>query len=79
MPEGARGYDAVYVLAKAIEKAGAADSEKIRAALWEVSYAGLTSHIKFEKVGPAGKESGQSPASTRLVKIDDGKVTLISK
>ncbi|MEH2511042.1 branched-chain amino acid transport system substrate-binding protein [Nitrobacteraceae bacterium AZCC 1564] len=79
MPEGARGYDAVRVLAKAIEKAGAADSEKIRAALWEVSYAGLTGNIKFEKVGPTGKESGQSPASTHLVKIEDGKVTLVSK
>jgi branched-chain amino acid transport system substrate-binding protein len=79
MPEGARGYDAVRVLAKAIEKAGAADSEKIRAALWEVSYAGLTGNIRFEKVGPAGKESGQSPATTHLVKIEDGKVALISK
>lgn len=79
MPEGARGYDAVRVLAKAIEKAGAADSEKIRAALWEISYAGLTGNIKFEKVGPAGKESGQSPASTHLVKIENGKVALVSK
>ncbi|MFC0239856.1 ABC transporter substrate-binding protein [Rhodopseudomonas telluris] len=79
MPEGARGYDAVNVLAKAIEKAGAADPEKIRAALWEVSYSGLTGKIKFEKVGPAGKESGQSPAVTHLVKIEDGKVVLVSK
>jgi branched-chain amino acid transport system substrate-binding protein len=79
MPEGARGYDAVRVLAQAIEKAGSADSEKIRAALWEVSYAGLTGNIRFEKVGPSGKESGQSPATTHLVKIEDGKVALISK
>ena len=79
MPEGARGYDAVRVLAKAIEKAGAAEPEKIRAALWQVSYAGLTGNIKFEKVGPDGKESGQSPASTHLVKIEDGKVALVSK
>jgi branched-chain amino acid transport system substrate-binding protein len=79
MPEGARGYDAVRVLAKAIEKAGAAESEKIRAALWEISYAGLTGNIRFEKMGPEGKESGQSPASTHLVKIEDGKVALVSK
>lgn len=79
MPEGARGYDAVRVLALAIAKAGAPDSEKIRKALWEISYPGLTGHIKFEKVGPAGKESGQSPASTHLVKIESGKVTLVSK
>lgn len=79
MPEGARGYDAVRVLGKAIEKAGSADPEKIRAALWDVHYAGLTGNIKFEKAGPAGKESGQSPASTHLVKIENGKVVLISK
>ncbi|WP_031337138.1 ABC transporter substrate-binding protein [Rhodopseudomonas sp. B29] len=79
LPEGARGHDAVYVLARAIEKAGSAEPEKIRAALWEISYAGLTGNIKFEKAGPVGKESGQSPASTHLVKIDDGKVTLVSK
>jgi branched-chain amino acid transport system substrate-binding protein len=79
MPEGARGYDAVRILAKAIEKAGAADPENIRAALWQVSYAGLTGNIKFEKVGPEGKESGQSPASTHLVKIEEGKVSLVSK
>ncbi len=79
MPEGARGYDAVYVLAKAIEKAGAADPEKIRAALWEVSHPGLTGVIKFEKIGPEGKESGQSAASTHLVTIANGKVELYGK
>lgn len=78
-PEGARGYDAVYILAKAIAKAGAPDSEKIRAALWEVSHPGLTGEIKFEKVGPAGKESGQNAAHTHVVAIKNGKVELISK
>jgi len=79
LPEGGRGYDAVYVLARAIEKAGAAEPEKIRAALWELEYPGLTSKIKFEKVGPAGKESGQSFGSTHLIGIVDGKITLADK
>ncbi|MEO7399665.1 MAG: ABC transporter substrate-binding protein [Polaromonas sp.] len=79
MPEGARGYDAIHTIAAAISKAGSADSEKIRAALWEVKIAGITGNISFNKVGPAGKESGQSPATTHLVKIDNGKIVLISK
>lgn len=79
MPEGARGYDGIYTIAEAIKKAGSADSEKIRAALWEVKLAGITGNISFNKVGPAGKESGQSSASTHLVKIDSGKIVLISK
>lgn len=79
LPEGARGYDGIQVLAAAIKKAGVAEPEKIRAALWQVDYPGLTGRIVFEKVGPAGSESGQSPATTHLVKIDDGKVVLVSK
>ena len=79
LPEGARGYDGIQVLAAAIKKAGVAEPEKIRAALWEVDYPGLTGRIIFEKVGPTGSESGQSPATTHLVKIDDGKVVLVSK
>nr|HAQ91962.1 ABC transporter substrate-binding protein [Afipia sp.] len=63
----------------AIKKAGVAEPEKIRAALWEIEFPGLTGRIVFEKVGPAGAESGQSPATTHLVKIDDGKVVLVSK
>ena len=79
MPEGARGYDAIHTIAAAIAKAGSADSDKIRAALWEIKLSGITGNISFNKVGPAGKESGQSPATTHLVKIDNGKVVLVGK
>lgn len=80
MTEGARGYDGIYTIAEAFKKAGAADPEKIRAGLWQVKFSGLTGHIAFNKVGPAGKESGQAPAMTHLVKIDDnGKIILVSK
>lgn len=79
MPEGARGYDGIYTIAEAIKKAGGDDPEKIRAALWDVKFSGLTGNISFNKVGPAGKESGQSPATTHLVKIENGKIVLVSK
>ncbi|MDQ6685804.1 MAG: ABC transporter substrate-binding protein, partial [Pseudomonadota bacterium] len=70
----------IYTIAEAYKIAGAADPEKIRAALWKVKLSGLTGNIEFNKVGPAGKESGQSPAMTHLVKIDDnGKIVLVSK
>lgn len=79
MPEGARGYDGIYTIAEAIKKAVVADSEKIRAALWDVKFAGITGNISFNKVGPAGRESGQSPATTHLVKVENGKVVLVGK
>ncbi len=77
LTEGFRGYDGIRTIAAAIAKAGAADPEKIRAALWQVELTGLTGKIKFEKVGPAGKESGQSTPNTYLVKVDGNKVSLV--
>ncbi len=78
MPEGARGYDGIHTIAEAFRLAGAADAEKIRAALWKVKFSGLTGHIAFNKIGPAGKESGQSAAMTHMVRIDDNaKIVLV--
>lgn len=77
LTEGFRGYDGIRTIAAAVAKAGEADSEKIRAALWEVELTGLTGKIKFEKVGPAGRESGQSKPNTYLVKVDNDKVVLV--
>ena len=77
LTEGFRGYDGIRTIAQAVAKAGAADPEKIRAALWNVDFKGITGRIKFEKVGPAGKESGQSTPNTYLVKINGGKVDLV--
>jgi branched-chain amino acid transport system substrate-binding protein len=56
--------------------AGKADPKAVRDALWQVNVMGLNGPIKFEKDGPAGKESGQSKPSIFIVQIKDGKITL---
>jgi branched-chain amino acid transport system substrate-binding protein len=71
-----RGYDGIRTIAEAIRIAGKADAEAIRTALWKVDILGLNGKIKFEKDGPAGKESGQSIPNVYLVKIEGGKVTV---
>ena len=48
----------------------------IRDALWKVSFTGVNGPIKFDKDGPAGKESGQSKPSIFIVQVRDGKVAL---
>jgi branched-chain amino acid transport system substrate-binding protein len=77
LTEGFRGYDGIQTLAAAITKAGKADPEAIRKALWETQITGLNGKIAFTKAGPAGKESGQSIPAVYVVKIDNGKVTLV--
>jgi branched-chain amino acid transport system substrate-binding protein len=74
--ESFRGYDGIRTIAAAIEKAGKAEPEAIRAAFWNVDIKGLNGDIKFQKQGPAGKESGQSVPNVYLIKIDDGKVVV---
>jgi branched-chain amino acid transport system substrate-binding protein len=77
LTEGFRGYDGISTLAAAIEKAGKADPEAIRQALWQTQLTGVNGKIAFTKQGPAGKESGQSIPAVYVVKIDGGKVTLV--
>jgi branched-chain amino acid transport system substrate-binding protein len=74
--ESFRGYDGIRTIAAAIEKAGKAEPEAIRAALWQLDITGLNGKIKFTKSGPAGKESGQSIPTVYLIKIEDGKVII---
>jgi branched-chain amino acid transport system substrate-binding protein len=76
LTEGFRGHDGIATLAEAIRLAGRAEPEAIRDALWKVSLMGVNGPIRFEKDGPAGKESGQSRPSIFLVQIKDGKPTL---
>ncbi|RUZ71007.1 ABC transporter substrate-binding protein, partial [Mesorhizobium sp. M7A.F.Ca.US.006.01.1.1] len=71
---GFRGYDGIKTIAAAIERAGKAEPDAIRQALWDVKVKGAGSDIAFEKEGPAGKESGQSHPRVYLVKIEGGKV-----
>jgi branched-chain amino acid transport system substrate-binding protein len=78
LTEGVRGYDGVRTIAAAVTAAGAADPEKIREALWKIQLTGLTGNIKFQKVGPTGKESGQSLPATYVVKIEGGKLAQIT-
>ena len=47
----ANSYDAVYIIAQAIEKAGAYDRDKLREAMYQVRYDGLVGKYEpaFEK------------------------------
>jgi branched-chain amino acid transport system substrate-binding protein len=76
LTEGFRGHDGIATIAEAVRLAGKDEAKAIREALWKVSITGLNGPIRFEKDGPAGKESGQSKPSIFIVQIKDGKVTL---
>ncbi len=53
LPEGAAtissSYDAVYVLAQAIERAGSLDPDKLVSALEQVDYKGVAGRLRFNK------------------------------
>ncbi len=49
----AAGYQAVHILADAINRAGSTDPEKIRQALLKTNYNGLTGNFKFASDGQA--------------------------
>jgi branched-chain amino acid transport system substrate-binding protein len=76
MTEGFRGVDGIMTIGAAINKAGNAEPMAIRDALWTVEVQGINGPIKFDKEGPAGKESGQSSPSIFLVTIQNGTVAL---
>jgi branched-chain amino acid transport system substrate-binding protein len=76
LTEGFRGYDGILTAAEGVKLAGKPDPKAVQEALWKVNIMGLNGPIKFEKDGPAGKESGQSKPSIFIVQIRDGKVAL---
>ena len=76
LTEGFRGHDGIATIAEAMKIAGKDEPKAIQDALWKVSFTGVNGPIKFEKDGPAGKESGQSKPSIFIVQIKDGKVAL---
>ena len=76
LTEGFRGHDGIATIAEAIKLAGKDDPKAVRDALWKVQITGVNGPIKFNKDGPAGKESGQSQPSIFVVQIKDGKVAL---
>ena len=76
LTEGFRGHDGVLTAVEAIRIAGKPDPKAVQAALWQVNVMGVNGPIKFEKDGPAGKESGQSKPSIFIVQVKDGKIAL---
>ena len=76
LTESFRGYDGIRTIAAAITKAGKPEAGAIREAFWNVELTGLGGKIKFVKVGPAGKESGQSVCNVYLVRIENGRVVV---
>ena len=76
LTEGFRGHDGILTAAEAIKLAGKPDPKAVREALWKVSIMGVNGPIRFDKDGPAGKESGQSRPSIFIVQIKDGKIAL---
>jgi branched-chain amino acid transport system substrate-binding protein len=76
LTEGFRGHDGIATIAEAVKIGGKDEPKAIQDALWKVSFTGVNGPIKFDKDGPAGKESGQSKPSIFVVQIKDGKVAL---
>jgi len=74
MTESYRGYDGIYIIKAAIEKAGKADPEAIKEAFWQVDVPAINGDVKFVKDGPKGRESGQYMANGSLIEIKDGKI-----
>jgi branched-chain amino acid transport system substrate-binding protein len=76
LTEGFRGHDGIATIVEATKIAGKDEAKAIREALWKVSFTGVNGPIKFDKDGPAGKESGQSKPSIFIVQIKNGQVAL---
>lgn len=68
--EGMRGFDAVLVAARAIEKAGAPEAKKIHQALRSLEMKSLYGSIKFDK-------TGQSYPNIMLTQVKEGKLTVV--
>ena len=61
----AMGYDAYYVALEAIKAAGSVDPADIKAALWDVTYDGVSGHIEFDDTnGDAVRDTAYIKHST---------------
>ena len=65
-------YDAIYVIAEAIKRAGKADRAAITAAMPATNYAGLTGQIAFDAKGDIKN------GAISMFKVKDGKLEYIS-
>lgn len=66
----ALGYDATYILAEAIERAGSTDVEKIKAAMMETDRKFVTGYIKFDE----NRNPVKSAVMLKIVKGPDGNL-----
>jgi branched-chain amino acid transport system substrate-binding protein len=73
-------YDAVYIIAKAIEKAGSYDWKKVREALYTVNYEGLVADYKpaFDAADPE-RQDAILPKYYKLTVWSDGKLLPIEQ
>jgi branched-chain amino acid transport system substrate-binding protein len=69
--EGMRGYDAVNIVVKALEKAGDATPQKVHDALRGIETKGLYGLIKFDK-------NGQSYCNIIVTQVKDGKYAVVA-
>ncbi|MBX9824021.1 MAG: ABC transporter substrate-binding protein [Xanthobacteraceae bacterium] len=76
----ANAYDAVYILAKAIEKAGSYDWAKVREALYKVEHEGLVAIYKpaFDLSNPE-RQDAILPQFYKLTAWHDGKLLPIAQ
>ena len=73
LTEGFRGHDGIAHRGRGDQASRARPEPKaVQAALWKVNVMGVNGPIKFEKDGPAGKESGQSKPQ-HLHRPDQGR------
>jgi branched-chain amino acid transport system substrate-binding protein len=66
----ALGYDATYILAEAIQKAGSTNPEKVKAAMVKTNRKFVTGNIKFD----AKRNPVKSAVMLKIVKGKDGKL-----
>ena len=76
----ANAYDAVYIIAKAVEKAGAFDWKKVQAALYQVEHEGIVASYKpaFDGKDPE-RQDAILPQFYQLTAWHDGKLLPIAQ
>src|ERR1035437_4762373 len=69
---GGFGYDSVYILKQAFERAKSTDGEKVRQALEHTDYLGVTGQFRMS----GGDHNGLSVFSLVLTQVENGKFTI---
>ncbi|HEX3550556.1 MAG TPA: ABC transporter substrate-binding protein [Candidatus Elarobacter sp.] len=69
---GGFGYDSVYILKQALQRANGADPAKLRSALERTDYLGVTGQFRMS----GGDHNGLSVFSLVLTRVENGKFTI---